>query len=90
MIQYEHNRYKPNEALIISKDKKIKIVFNSTIQRATKFFYDYYDSNVKHIISIDLSHFNSSLLESSESMFYGCISLESINLANFNAPLLVI
>ena len=51
-------------------------------------FYDYFDPNVEQIISIDFSHFNSSLLESAESMFYGCTSLETINLSNFNAPLL--
>ena len=88
LIQYDHIRYKQNEALNISKDKDVKIVFNSLISTTTKFFYDYYDPNVEYIISMDLSHFNSSLLESSDSMFSGCTSLESIDLVNFNAPLL--
>ena len=63
-------------------------MFNSTNNSTTKFLYDYLDPNVEHVISIDLSHFNSSLLESSDNMFSGCTSLESIDLSNFNAPLL--
>ena len=88
LIIKDHDRFKPNEALNISKGEEIKIIFNSSITSTAKFFYDYYDPNVEHIISIDLSHFNSSLLELSEYMFYGCVSLESIDLSNFNAPLL--
>ena len=42
LIQYELKRYKPNEALIISKNKEIKIKFNSTFKDISKFFYDYY------------------------------------------------
>ena len=87
-IKYNKIRHSSNESLIIPKGKEVRIVFNSTINSTTKFFYDYLDPNVEHIISIDLSHFNSSLLESSDNMFSGCTSLESIDLSNFNAPLL--
>ena len=87
-VKYDNVRYGLSESLIIPKDKEVKIAFNSELTSATKFFYDYLDPNVEHIVSIDLSNFNSSLLESAESMFYGCTSLESIDLTNFNASLL--
>ena len=88
LIQYENNRYMPNDKLTISKEKEIKIVFKSPMINTTNFFYDYYDPNVEHIISIDLSHFDSSKLQSSDSMFSGCISLEYIDFSNFNSQLL--
>ena len=60
----------------------------SPVTTLEKFFYDYYDPNVEYISSIDLTHFDSSLIESLESTFYGCISLESIDLSTFTAPYL--
>ena len=88
LIQYENNRYMPNDKLTISKEKEIKIVFKSPMISTTNFFYDYYDPNVEYIISIDLSHFDSSKLQSSDSMFSGCISLEYIDFSYFNSQLL--
>ena len=88
LIQINGKSYKPNEALTISKNSEIKIIFNYTQTNLTNFFHSYYDPNVEEIISIDLSHFDSSLLEASEGLFYGCISLQSIDLTNFTAPLL--
>ena len=87
-IKYKHDKYKPDESLIIPKDEEIRIVFNSSLTNTTKFFYDYLDQNVEHIILIDLSHFNSSILESADRMFSGCTSLEYIDMSNFNAPLI--
>ena len=87
-IKYDNIRYGLDESLIIPRDKEIRIVFNCPLRSATKFFYDNLDPNVEHILSINLSHFNSSLLESADRLFYGCTSLESIDLSNFNAPLL--
>ena len=55
--------------LVVPKDKEVKIVFNSVLSSTTKFFYDNLEPNAEHIESIDLSHFNSSLLESADSMF---------------------
>ena len=86
LINNNNTSYKPNETLIIKENTEIKIVFNSTLKSLAKFFYDYYDPNVEYISSIDLTHFDSSLIESLESTFYGCISLESIDLSKFAAP----
>ena len=38
----------------------------------------------KNIISVDFSHFNSSLVRSMESMFYGANPIEEINFSNFD------
>ena len=84
-IKYNNEKYKPYENLTVSKDTEIRILFNSVITSTSKFFYDYFDPNVEHIISIDFSHFKSSLIESAESMFSGCSSLETIDFSNFNS-----
>jgi surface protein len=86
LIKYNNTYKKPNETLIIKENTEIKIYLNSIYTTLAKFFYDYYDPNVEYISSIDLTHFDSSSLESLESTFYGCISLESIDLSTFTAP----
>ena len=70
LINNNNKRYKPNEALIIEKNIEIKILYNSKLKSLEKFFYDYYDPNVEYISSIDLTHFDSSSIESLESAFY--------------------
>ena len=69
LINNNNTSYKPNETLIIKENTEIKIVFNSSIKSLAKFFYDYYDPNVEYISSIDLIHFDSSLIESLENTF---------------------
>ena len=71
----------PNDALTIDANTEIEIHFSEPIKTLDKFFYD---SGSFNIISVDLSHFDSSLLESFEWMFGGCSSLEEINFSNFN------
>ena len=48
------------------------------------FFYRECDENVINIISIDLSHFNTSLVRKIDYMFHGCESIEEIDFTNFN------
>ena len=64
-----NTQVEPDKPLEIKANAIIKIVFNTTITNLTKFFYDYYDPNVEFISSIDLSNFDSSLLESLDSTF---------------------
>ena len=47
------------------------------------FFDSDYDNNMKNVVKIDLSQFDSSLLSHFKKMFYGCSSLLSINISNF-------
>ena len=45
--------------------------------------YNKGDPNSKNILSVDFTNFDSSNIEKVNSMFYGCTSLEEINLDNF-------
>ena len=49
-----------------------------------KFFAQEEDTNMQYVISIDLSHFDSSSVVNMGSMFYECSNLESIILSNLN------
>ena len=82
-IEYDKspNKYRSEIYLIRNEN-------NSTLANLTKFFYFYDDPNVEYLQSLNFAFFNSSLLESMDSTFYGCTSLESIYLTNFEAPLL--
>ena len=88
LIRNEKKVYEPDEALDIPANTEVEIYFNSTLANLTKFFYFYDDPNVEYLQSLNFAFFNSSLLESMDSTFYGCTSLESIYLTNFEAPLL--
>ena len=57
----------------------IKIIFKKPITNSSWLFY-----KCTHIVSIDLSHFNSINIKTMYCMFNGCTSLKSLNLANFN------
>ena len=85
-INYKDKEIDQTQQFTIEANTTIEIYFSETIKSLAKFFYDYYDPNVEYISSIDLTHFDSSSLESLESTFYGCISLESIDLSTFTAP----
>ena len=47
------------------------------------FFDSDYDNNMKNLVSIDLSQFDSSIVSHFKKMFYRCSSLLSINFSNF-------
>ena len=73
---------------IIEPGSKIKIYFSSPLTTLESFFDKRYDERTGNIISIDFSHFDSSLLTSIDYIFYGCDSLESVNVTNLNTTLL--
>ena len=88
-IIYKNKRNEADKHLTFLDNTPVQLHFNKSIKSLRRFFDSYWcDEKSKKINSVDLSHFDSSLLESSDSMFYGCTSLESIDLSNFNAPLL--
>ena len=88
LIRYDKKVYKPDETLEIPANTEVEIYFNTALVNLTKFFYSYDDPNVEYLQSLNFAFFDSSLLESMDSAFYGCTSLESIYLTNFKAPLL--
>ena len=88
VIRHEKKVYKPDEVLNISANTEVEIYFNTALVNLTRFFYSYDDPNVEYLYSLNFAFFNSSLLESMDSAFYGCTSIKFIFLTNFEAPLL--
>ena len=87
IINRENNNTKidSGERLIINKNFGIEIHFNKSIKNL-QYFFDYYeDNNMKYVISIDFSNFNSSSVTNMSYMFYGCGSLQYIDFSNFNS-----
>ena len=72
-----------NEQLDIKKGSKLVIHFTAPLTDFSNFFSSQYDSNVKNIISMDFSNFNSSLINKFTSAFKGCTSLKSLDLSSF-------
>ena len=72
------------EALIINKDFGIEIHFNKTINNLQYFFSADIDKNMKYLLSINFSKFDSSLITNIQYLFQSCISLELIDLSNLD------
>ena len=72
------------DELSINKGFGIEIHFNSNITNLNNFFSSSSDDNMNFLMSVDLSNFDSSLVKDTSSMFFECISLESINFLNIN------
>ena len=73
-----------NESLTIGANEAIEIHFKEPIKSLSNFFgyfstYRTGDENVKKIISVDFTNFDSSMVEEVSSMFQGCTSIEEIN-----------
>ena len=76
--------YKKEQPFNVEKDYGIEIHFNKAIIRLDNFFYSFYDENMKYLVFVDLSKFDSSKINDMKNTFRGCSSLESINLSNFD------
>jgi len=74
---------------IIEANKPLEIHFDYPIESLESFFNaeQSYDPNCDKIIYVDLSHFDSSALKRTNSMFYKCTSIQSINFTNFDTSL---
>ena len=73
-------KYKGTDKLFIGKGKKIEIYFKPGITYLEYYFSVSIDPNMENVVSMDLSHFNTSSVKNMSSMFYGCYSLKSIDL----------
>ena len=76
-----HGRYSPKNVRAYSK---VEIYFNNPVESVYDFFNAAHDNNMLYLVSIDLSHFDASLVYSFSEMFYYCRSLISIDFSNFN------
>ena len=82
-IKVGESQINPTGSLTIEKGHKIEIYFSSHVQSLEYFFARLIDPNVINIVSIDLSHFYSFDVTSTQFMLYECLNLESIDLSNF-------
>ena len=88
-IMYKDTYYLKNESLNIDPNGTIEIYFGYPVKSLVAFFgYESSsksgDENVENIVSVDLSNFDSSLINDTHSMCQGCTSLKEINFTNFD------
>ena len=83
-INYGGSTITDSIELNINARTELEINFNSPITNMEKFFSQAEDNNMINVISLDLSHFDSSSVTNMNAMFSGCNSLQSINLINVN------
>ena len=86
LINKENNNAKISisEKFNIHKDTEIVIYLNKQVKSLNHFFDAYYDGNMKYLVFVDLSNFDTSKVTTMSSMFYGCSSLKSLDLSNFD------
>jgi len=83
-LDYNDKTVAGNTELNILADTHLEVCFNYPILNMKNFFSEKYDSNIINIISIDFSHFKSSLIKNVANIFFGCSKLQSINFLNFD------
>ena len=83
-INYNNETIIDSTELNILAGTKLEIHFTSPVTNMEKFFSKDDDSYMANVISMDLSHFDSSSVENMEYMFYNCDSLKILDLSNFN------
>ena len=75
----------PSDKLSIRSGSKIKIYYESPIETLENFFDTNFDEKAEGIVSIDLSHFDSTKITNMNNMFSGLSSLNSIDFTDFNS-----
>ena len=78
-----YKEYTKKDPLFVYKGFGIEIHFNKAISSLEYFFYSYDDKNMKYLVFVDFTNFNSNSITSMLHMFDGCSSLKSINFSNF-------
>ena len=86
LINKENNNAKISisEKFNIHKDTEIVIYLNKQVKSLNHFFDAYYDRNMKYLVFVDLSNFDTSKVTTMYAMFYNCSSLKSLDLSNFD------
>ena len=83
----KENNYSPlsiSEEFNIHEGFGIEIYFNKPIKNLEHFFDADIDGNMKYLVFVDFSNFDTSKVIYMSFMFYRCSSLKSINFSNFN------
>jgi len=82
-----HTIFSSSEYLEIKLGSKLEISLSKSSKSLANFFDSNYDENLKYIISIDLSHLDSSKITNMNSLFKDCNSLETIIFTGFNTSI---
>ena len=72
-IVYNKKIITTNKEINVTSGSKLDIYFFERVTTMESFFDSDYDNNMKNLVSIDLSQFNSSIVSHFKKMFYGCI-----------------
>ena len=83
-INYDGSTVTDSTELNILAGTTLEMHFTSPVTSMEKFFAQENDNNMANVVSIDLSHFDSSSVENMGSMFSGCNLLGNIDLSNFD------
>ena len=83
-INYNNSTIIDTTELNILAGTKLGIHFTSPVTDMSNFCSKEEDSYMANVVSIDLSHFDSSSVENMEYLFYNCDSLRILDLSNFN------
>ena len=83
-IIYDNSVHDQYSQMNVRAYSKVEIHFNNPVESVCDFFNAALDNNMLYLASIDLSHFDASLVTRFEKMFYYCRSLNSIDFSNFN------
>ena len=79
-INGKHAGSSPNKAFNLANGpNNVTLIFDKEITSCANMF-----SNIKNLLEIDLSNFDSSKVINMEKMFYGCVNLTKINFTNIN------
>ena len=80
IINRDYNKtLNSKDKLNIIAGKQLGIYFLSNVTTIENYFNSEIDTNAKYIVSVDLSHFNSSNVDNMAKLFYGCESLQSVS-----------
>ena len=88
LIKRGNDIFQVKDNLTIGANETIEIHFTEPVKSLSNFFFYSSnfrngDENIKNIISVDFTNFDSSKVEEVNSMFEGCTSIEEINFNNF-------
>ncbi len=78
-ISIEGQTLSPKDSFTVSANSEVKIYIKNNTTDLSDFFYYNYDQNVIKIISLNFSHFNSSLITNLDGFFSFWITFPSRN-----------
>ena len=90
VINSDHNtKLSSTSPLKIKKGHKFEIYFTSPLDTLEEYFSPSCDPNMKYIVSVDLSNFDTSKLTNMKSAFADCELLETVDFYNFKGSSII-